>query len=62
MNERDVLEALLGLYIGVRSQAGKADYRDDGGFEDYDARRLVLKKDSGLIYFPIANVRLVKPL
>ena len=62
MNEKDVLEALLGQWIEVRSQAPNTDYRDDGVLEAYDARWLVLRKDSGLIYFPIANVRLVKPL
>ena len=59
----DVLQELVGEYVEVRSQAGNADYRDDGILEAYDDRWIKLRKsNSECIYFPIANVRLVKPL
>lgn len=58
----DVLKDLLNQYVEVRSQADR-DFRDDGTLQAYDDRWIVLKKASGeFIYFPIANVRLIKPL
>ena len=59
----DILHELLGKEVEVRSQAGNADYRDNGTLVSYDARWLKLEKTHGeTIYFPIANVRLLKPL
>ena len=57
-----LIEELIGKTVEIRSQAGQADYRDDGVLEACDERWLRLRKGYELIYFPINNVRLVKPL
>ena len=59
----DVLQALIGQWVEVRSQSGNHDYRDDGTLQAYDDRWIVLQNSAGeQIYFPITNVRLLKPL
>lgn len=58
----DLLKELLGKHVELRSQSER-DWRDDGILQDYDERWIKLRKSSGdTIYFPIVNVRLVKPL
>ena len=60
---KDILEELLGEYIELHSSTGNGSYRDAGVLEDYDERWIKLRKDSeDAYYFPIANVRLLKPL
>lgn len=62
MNE-DLLKEIVGRRVEVRSQAGNADFRDDGKLVSYDARWICIETSYGeRIYFPIANVRLLKPL
>lgn len=60
---KGILEELPRQHVEVRSQANNHDYRDDGVLEEYDERWIKIRKSSGeTIYFPIANVRLLKPL
>ncbi len=57
----DMLEELLGKTVEVRS--GNTDCHDDGQLLAYDERWIKLAKETGeVIYFPIANIRLIKPL
>ena len=61
--KEDLLQDLVGRRVEVRSQAGNHDYRDDGKLVAYDARWICIEVAYGdRIYFPIANVRLLKPL
>lgn len=54
---------LLERRVEVRSQAGNAEGTDRGTLEACDAQWLRLRKENGeLLYFPIVNVRLVKPI
>ena len=56
-----LIQELLERRVEVRS--GSTEGRDSGTLEACDERWIKLRKDSGeLLYFPIANVRLVKPL
>lgn len=57
----DLLQELLGKSVEVRS--GDADYDDEGQLLAYDEHWIKLAKVSGqVMYFPIANIRLIKPL
>ncbi len=58
----EVLRDLLGQYVEVRSRAGQSEYTDKGMLEAYDSQWIRLRKDSETICFPIANIRLLKPL
>ncbi|RYX86213.1 hypothetical protein EON83_03045 [bacterium] len=59
----DILKDLVGKHVEVRSRAGDGGFRDEGRLVDYDERWIKLDKGAGeVLYFPIANVRLVKPL
>jgi hypothetical protein len=58
-----IIEELLGYNVQVRSQWGQSEGRDEGVLEACDGRWIRLRKDNGeTLYFPIANVRLVKPI
>ena len=60
---KDLLEELLGRTVEVRSQSERGDHRDDGKLVGYDERWIKIEKSySETIFFPIANVRLLKPL
>ena len=59
---KDILEGILGQHVEVRSQSVTAACRDNGVLEEYDERWIKIRKDLEVIYFPIANVRLLKPL
>ncbi len=56
----DVLHEVLGQFVQVRSQYGQGEGRDEGVLEAYDERWIKLRKDAETLYFPIANVRIVK--
>lgn len=59
----DVMSEVLGKYVEVRSQYGSSEGRDEGVLEAYDERWIKLRKANGdTLYFPIANVRIVKLL
>lgn len=59
----DILKELLGKVVEVRSQSERGDPRDDGKLVSYDARWICIEKNFGeRLYFPITNVRLLKPL
>lgn len=59
----DLLKELVGKTVEVRSRSGDAGFRDEGILTDYDERWIKLDKGyEGVLYFPIANIRLVKPL
>lgn len=59
----DILQPLLNQSVEVRSQSGNHDYRDDGVLVAYDDRWIQIQTTGGeTIFFPIANVRLLKPL
>jgi hypothetical protein len=61
MNE--ILKEVLGREVEVRSQAGDRDFRDDGKLVAYDERWIKIEVGANsFLYFPIANVRLLKPL
>ena len=59
---KDILEELLGEYIEVISRGGNTAYRDSGVLEDYDEQWIKIRKELETLYFPIANVRVLKPL
>ncbi len=60
---KDLLEELLGRTVEVRSQSDGANSRDDGKLVAYDERWIKIQKSYGeVLFFPIANVRLLKPL
>jgi hypothetical protein len=57
----DLRKELLGKKVEVRS--GDGSYRDEGKLVDYDERWVKLDKGyDEVIYFPIVNIRLLKPL
>ena len=59
----DLLKELIGRTVEVRSRSGDTGYRDEGKLVDCDERWIKLDKGyDGVLYFPIANIRLVKPL
>lgn len=56
----DVLQGLVGQQVELRGESATID---KGILQAYDDRWVVLKKlGDELLYFPIANVRLLKPL
>lgn len=58
---QEILQEIVGRTIEVRS--GDGSYRDDGKLVAYDERWIKVEKGSGeSLYFPIFNIRLVKPL
>lgn len=60
--EDNVLSELLGRDVEVRSLRGQSECVDSGVLEAFDERWIKLRTDSDeLLYFPIANVRLLKP-
>lgn len=59
----DLLKELLDKTVEVRSRAGDTGYRDEGQLADCDERWIKLDKGTdGVLYFPIASIRLIKPL
>jgi hypothetical protein len=60
-----VLSELLGKEVEVRSMSSGdsgTDWKDSGVLEAFDGQWLKLRKGHERLYFPIYNVRLVKPL
>lgn len=58
----DVLSEMLGREVEVRSLRGQSECVDLGVLEAYDERWIKVRNDSGeALYFPVANVRLLKP-
>ena len=58
----DVLNELMGKSVEVRSLRGQGECVDSGVLEAYDEQWIKLRKDGGeVLYFSIANVRLLKP-
>lgn len=63
MNDNDILKPLLGHTVEVRSRGGEQGFRDDGVLVAYDDRWVQLQKNNGeVLFFPISNIRLLKPL
>lgn len=59
----DLLQELLGKVVEVRTRGGDRGYQDAGTLTAYDEHWIKLEKEGGeALYFPIANIRLVKPL
>ncbi len=61
-NGESVVSELLGQQVEVRSLRGQSECVDAGVLEATDERWIKLRKDDEVLYFPIANVRLVKPV
>ncbi len=62
-SEGNVLSELLGQEVEVRSLRGQSECVDSGVLEAYDERWLKVRQSpEQVLYFPIANVRLLKPL
>jgi len=59
----DLLKDLLGQHVAIWSQVGSSNARDEGKLISYDERWVKIE-NSGResLYFPIANIRLLKPL
>lgn len=58
---KGVLEDLLGAEVEVRSLRGQGECVDTGVLEAFDAQWIKVRKDDEVLFFPIANVRLLKP-
>lgn len=59
----DLLQELLGKEVEVRSQAGQRDCYDSGTLVAYDEKWIKIEKGQDFcLYYPIVNVRLLKPL
>lgn len=59
----DLLKEHLGTSVEVRTQLGNYDYSDQGVLLAFDDRWVQLQKETGeIIFFPIANIRLLKLL
>jgi hypothetical protein len=59
----DLLKPLLDKEVEVRSISGNTAYRDEGKLVAYEERWIQIQTSSGeTLLFPIANVRLLKPL
>lgn len=57
-----LLEELIGKPVKVWSQRGDHEYSDEGVLEAFDGLCLRVRLSSHeVLYFPIHNVRLVKP-
>jgi hypothetical protein len=57
-----LLHELVGHRISMWSQGGDRTPRDDGRLVGYDERWVKIENAAGeLLYFPIANIRLIKP-
>ncbi|BCM91652.1 hypothetical protein IAD21_03527 [Abditibacteriota bacterium] len=59
----DLLKELIGRLVEVHSRGGKSSFRDEGRLTAYDEHWIKLDNGEGeVLYFSVANIRLVKPL
>ena len=58
---KTILEEALNHVVEIRTQSGQHDFRDDGQLVAFDDQWLKVVKSNGeVIFFAIAQVRLVK--
>lgn len=58
----EMMQRLIGQQVRVWTEGGSAAYTDEGVLVACDAQWLCVRNGGGdVLYFPIQNVRLVKP-